>query len=304
MQKTSSGKIPVILDTDIGGDIDDTWALAMLLKCPELDLKLVSCCTGNTEYRARVTAKLLEVAGRTDVPVATGPQQNQGEQDQKLWVQGYKLTDYPGKVYAHAAQAIVDTIMASSVPVTLIAIGPMSVVAEALDIEPKIAHKARLVAMAGNVKRLYQDCKVVIPEFNVKIDVPASRKVFTAPWDITITPLDTCGKIRVSDENYFAVRDSKDAIAKAVIDNYRPWFLAKKWEPHDFAKVTRSSILFDTVAVYLAYTEELLAMEDHKLVIRDDGLTDIDPSGKLMHCAIDWKDQAAFEKYLTQRLIA
>ncbi len=44
------GSIPVILDTDIGGDIDDTWALAMLLKSPEVDLKLVVTDYGNTTY--------------------------------------------------------------------------------------------------------------------------------------------------------------------------------------------------------------------------------------------------------------
>lgn len=65
-------RIPVILDTDIGGDIDDTWALAMLLNSPELDLKLVVTDTGNTTYRAKVAAKLLEVAGRTDVPIGIG----------------------------------------------------------------------------------------------------------------------------------------------------------------------------------------------------------------------------------------
>lgn len=304
MNTASKRQIPVILDTDIGGDIDDTWALAMLLKSPELDLKLVSCCTGNTDYRARVTAKFLQVAGRTDVPVAMGPQENQGEQDQKLWVQGYQCSNYPGKVLPHAAQAIVDTIMNSPQPVTLIAIGPMTVVAQALAIEPKIAHKARLVAMGGNVRRLHEGCKTLVPEYNIKADVPASQRVFTAPWDITITPLDTCGRIRLDGENYFAVRDSPDTIARAVIDNYRPWFLAKNWEPYDFDKVTKSSILFDTVAVYLAYTDELLSMEDHRLLIHDDGLTAIDPAGKLVHCAIDWKDQAAFDKHLTQRLIA
>ena len=40
----------VVLDTDIGGDIDDTWALAMLLGCPELDLRLVVSATGDTTY--------------------------------------------------------------------------------------------------------------------------------------------------------------------------------------------------------------------------------------------------------------
>ena len=40
--------LPVILDTDIGGDIDDTWALAMLLRSPELDLRVGTTCTGDT----------------------------------------------------------------------------------------------------------------------------------------------------------------------------------------------------------------------------------------------------------------
>jgi inosine-uridine nucleoside N-ribohydrolase len=67
-----SRKIPVILDTDIGGDIDDTWALAMMLRCPELDIKLVVSDTGNTTYRAKIIAKILHIAGRTDIAVGIG----------------------------------------------------------------------------------------------------------------------------------------------------------------------------------------------------------------------------------------
>ena len=193
--------------------------------------------------------------------------------------------------------------MKSPVPVTLIAIGPMPVVAAALEIEPRIAHKARFVAMAGNVKNCHENCTTIIPEFNVKINVPASRKVFTAPWDITIAPLDSCGHLRVSGQNYQNVLKSKSPFARAVIDNYRPWFLAKNWEPHDFDKVTKSSILFDTVAVYLAYADAFLQMEDFPITIHDDGLTAIDPKGKLVHCAVGWRDKPGFEKYLCDRLI-
>ena len=57
-------KIPVILDTDIGDDIDDTWALVMLLKSPELDLKLVVTDFGKAPYRAKIAARILETAGR------------------------------------------------------------------------------------------------------------------------------------------------------------------------------------------------------------------------------------------------
>jgi len=59
--KQITPRIPVILDTDIGTDIDDTWALAMLLRCPELDVRLILSDTGNTEYRARIIARLLGI---------------------------------------------------------------------------------------------------------------------------------------------------------------------------------------------------------------------------------------------------
>ena len=51
--------IPTILDTDIGHDVDDVWALAFLLKCPELDIKLITTSTGDTVYCAELVAKML-----------------------------------------------------------------------------------------------------------------------------------------------------------------------------------------------------------------------------------------------------
>ena len=94
-----NNRIPVILDTDIGSDIDDTWALAMLLKSPELDVKLVVSDTGDTTYRSRVIAKLLEVAGRTDVPVGVGSRfDSPRAYPQESWVKDYDLGDYPGPV--------------------------------------------------------------------------------------------------------------------------------------------------------------------------------------------------------------
>ena len=106
---------PVILDTDIGGDIDDTWALALLLRCPELDVKLVSTGTADTTYRAKIAAKLLAVAGRTDIPVAVGV--NTGSdgprERQKAWVEDYDLASYPGRVCPDGVAALVETIVRS-----------------------------------------------------------------------------------------------------------------------------------------------------------------------------------------------
>src|SRR6478736_2203453 len=92
--------IPVIFDADIGDDIDDTWALGFLLRSPELDLKLVVGDNGKPEYRAKLFARFLEVAGRTDVPVGIGvaavtkKNERQGE-----WIKDYDLAKYPGTVH-------------------------------------------------------------------------------------------------------------------------------------------------------------------------------------------------------------
>jgi len=90
-------RIPVILDTDIGDDIDDTWALGLLLKSPELDVKLVVGDYGKPDYRARLLAKFLERAGRTDVAVGVGLDNGvKGEGGQAGWIKGYDLKAYPG----------------------------------------------------------------------------------------------------------------------------------------------------------------------------------------------------------------
>ena len=86
------------LPLDIGDDIDDTWALVMLLKSPGLDLKLVTTTCGKAEYRARIIAKLLTMAGRDDIPIGLGEGGHDGGGPQDLWVKDYKLGDYRGKV--------------------------------------------------------------------------------------------------------------------------------------------------------------------------------------------------------------
>ena len=58
---------PVILDLDIAGDIDDSWALGLALACPDLDVRLVVSCLDDTTHRARVIGKFLEKNFRQDL---------------------------------------------------------------------------------------------------------------------------------------------------------------------------------------------------------------------------------------------
>lgn len=293
--KSKVKTIPVILDTDIGGDIDDTWALAMMLKSPELDIRLITSDTGNTLYRSLIIAKLLEIAGRSDIPLGIGIKQESSSaaERQQAWVSDYDLKRYPGAIHEDGVKAVIETIMRAPETITLICVGPVPNIAEALRREPEIAKKCRFVGMFGSIRRSHRG--KVIAEHNVVHDVKSCQAVFSAPWrEMVITPLDTCGMVVLKGEKYKAVRASSDPLTQAVIQNYRIWL---KDKPD-----IESSILFDTAAIYLAFAEDLLVMENLGITVRDDGFTVQNPSARSIRCAMEWKNLAAFENLLVERL--
>jgi len=289
-------KIPVILDTDIGDDIDDTWALTLLLKSPQFDVRLVVSDSGKDVYRAKIIAKLLEVAGRTEIPVGIGNDRTDKKGRQSEWLGDYDLSKYPGKVHEDGVGAIIQAIKTSPEPVSLVCIGPVPNIGLALNRDGEIARRARFVGMHGSVRRGYGGSPKISAEYNVSANPKALQAVFAAPWDITITPLDTCGIVQLKGEKFQKVYRCKDPLTQALMANYRVWREDRS------TPIEASSTLFDTVAVYLALTEELLEMETLPIRVTDDGHTVIDQQARKAHCAMKWKDLGAFDDFLVQRL--
>jgi inosine-uridine nucleoside N-ribohydrolase len=314
-QGRGHAKIPVIFDTDIGGDIDDTWALALLVQSPEFDVKLVTTAVGDTAAKANIVAKFLETAGRTDIPIGVGIRQNTNGHRQVAWTKGYRLSSYPGTVYRDGVQAIVDTIMRSSKPIKVVAVGPLPNIAAALEREPRIAMKAEFVGMHGSVRKGYGGSEKISAEYNVRADARAAQKVFTAPWSVTITPLDTCGIVYVKGDKYQKVLQRKSALTKALIANYRAWFKQGILNQNKDVSETElqkrvndkvnssSTTLYDTVGIYLAMSTELVRMEKLPIIVTDDGYTKINEKGRVINCATEWKDLDAFEDFLVTRLM-
>ncbi len=298
-------KIPVILDTDIGDDIDDTWALIMMLRSPELDIRLIVGSSGPTQARAEYIAKILELAGRTDIPIGIGPMQGDAgthRTSQARWIDDYDLSGYRGVVHADGARAIVETIRQSERPVTLVAIGPLPTVAEALRLDPSITSNSRFVGMHGSIYEGYAAGSPPCPETNVRVCTADCQHVFSSDWQMTITPLDTCGRVVLSGDQYGQILNSDDPLLMALMLNNRyyaadaPW--VKSYDPDK-----RSSTLFDTVAIYLAFSEELLEIEELPIVVTEDGFTRVDQSGKMIRCATRWRDLPAFRELLVNRLL-
>lgn len=299
-------RIPVILDTDIGDDIDDTWALILALKSPELDVKLVATDFGNTVQRAKLVARVLELAGRTDIPIGIGIKQNDDPGPQAAWVEGYDLAKYPGRVLKDGVQALIDTAMASKEPMTLIAIGPPPNLKAALEREPRIAGKLRLAGMYGSIHLGYGGKPKPEPEWNVRANPAAARALLAAPWrEAILTPLDTCGRVQLSGERYARIRGSSDPLLRGLVETFSIWCKNRDWCTKDPAFVSaKSSTLFDCVAVYLAIARDLVKTEAAGVRVTDEGMTVLEASAREATWATDWKSLDGFEEWLTARLTA
>ncbi len=301
-EQEQPAKIPVILDTDICDDIDDTWALVMLLKSPEFDVKLITTAVGDTTARTKVVAKILQTAGRTEIPIGTGiaiGDMKTGHR-QDAWVKDFDLSKYPGKIYPDGVQVMVDTIMNSPEQITLIAIGPLPNIQAALEREPNIAKKVRYIGMQGSIRWSFNDSTKPQKEYNIVSFIKASQAVFTADWDMTITPLDTCGKVSLRGDKYRKVLDCNSPMTKLIIENYRVWL--KSGNMNEAQANSRSSTLFDTVAIYLAMKRDLVEMEKLGIRVTDDGYTLIDDKAKKINCATKWKNLGDYESFLAERL--
>jgi inosine-uridine nucleoside N-ribohydrolase len=301
-------RTPVILVTDIGTDIDDSWALALALRSPELDLKLVVTDPADTQYRAIVAAKFLEESGHADVPVGIGDNSGpMGDNTKTLtpWIAGYDIGKYPGKVYQDGIGALIGVVENSPVPVTIVAIGPVHSLALALRRAPDIAAKCRLVGMYGSFDVGYGG-GAPSAETNVRVDPAAFREVLSAPWrDILLTPLDTCGSVGLAGERYHAIWSATgDPMLRALITSYCIFAPLQTWMKCDYF-ATRSTTLFDCVAVYLAYSEDLVETETIAFQVTDDGYTRRSAAGPFKaRVAIRWRNRDGFEAQLAGRLLA
>ena len=299
--------IPIILDTDIGTDIDDMWALAMLMGRPELDPKLILTCCGDTEYRANLTAKFLATAGRTDIPVGLGISDPASEEFnfkfQEPWLSDFDPIQYEGKIINDGIGYFVDLIKGSEESIAIISIGAATNIAEALELEPSIAEKCRFVGMHGSFDIGYGGRPGAVAETNVRLDVPAFRKIISAKWqEITITPLDTCGLVILEGERYKSLFQCNQPGIAALLENYKIFSELVTWMDVDYFD-EHSTTLFDAVAVYLVYGRDLLDIKPMSINVDNEGFTFQDPNGCTVNVAYKWRNLDGFYDHLLESLL-
>ena len=188
-------RIPIVLDTDIGGDIDDAFALAMVIQDKQLDLKAVTTVTGDTQARARIAAKMLAQAGLASIPVAAGDPESKPAFDQAKWAEGFTS---PSLVSEGAVDLLKDCIEREHGQLVIIAIGPLSNIAGLLKHYPE--EKSRIheiVLMGGSIAHGYTVGSGPTPEYNIADNAAAAQVVFDSGVPIRMAPLDVTARLQL-----------------------------------------------------------------------------------------------------------
>jgi len=188
---------PVILDTDIGTDIDDAFALALVINSPELELLGVTTVAGDTQARARLAAKLLWEAGKVwrKVPVYAGQPGTAQPIEQTRWADGFTS---PALHMSGAVDFMKTEINRRPGRVTIIAIGELTNVAALLKSDPSMAKKIKLIAMmGGSIERGYGPGSKPEAEWNIKSNPEAAQTVFSSGVPLLMAPLDVTAMLQL-----------------------------------------------------------------------------------------------------------
>ena len=284
----------VILDTDIGTDIDDAYALAALIQRPELELRGVTTVSGDTAARARLAAKLLATAGARfrSVPVFAGEPGSTQYMKQVDWAAGYSAANLHD---SGAVEFMRREITAKPGAVTLIAIGELTNVAALLESEPGIVQQIRAVAlMGGAIHRGYAPGSKPEPEWNIKSNVAAARTVFTSGVPLLVAPLDSTADLRLTPEMRVALFSRGMPLTDALASLNSIWRHTNTWK-------AENPTLFDVLAVELAAPRQPHALVPLHVEVDDDGLTRVTEGAPNARVALE-VDAAAFMRDIVARL--
>ncbi|CAK9008555.1 IU_nuc_hydro domain-containing protein [Durusdinium trenchii] len=304
----------VVLDTDLGDDIDDTWALSALLQTPTVELRLVVADSFGAWSHACAVAKFLRLAGRSSqVPeLAIGPQRV-GRTVMETWATAQDLKAFPGQVRSDAPQAIIEQVQAAArddVPLQILVLSPSFALAAALREAPWIAQKAQITAMGGSLWHGTNGTGPPLAEWSVKADVASSLEVY--PHVSRLCPLDVAGTAQIDGAEFQELLNCQGQVpvVKALLEMYWAWLPRCPWRspldgPKGPADHARSSVIYDLAAATMlpVYSSEFMELREVNLTIDSQGFTHPDGRGGWpMVAGVSWRRQMEWEKTVVQLL--
>ncbi len=260
--------VKIIIDTDIGDDVDDAIAIAWAARRPELDIRAVTTVFGRADLRGRLVAKVLQVFGREDIPWAAGegePLALRPEDPRRAWLRRepnqYPLVSAEDVLPPPAAEGGVDllarTIEAHAGDIWLVTIGAMTNAARLIERHPGTAAKLKgIAAMAGEPHRMRKEYNIVCDPEAARLVLRSGRVRFLGTWDVT-------RRATMREQDLAALAAADTARARALRR------LIELWRPHDRRKAR--PVLYDLCPMLWLFAPQLFVTEPLRLDVELEG---------------------------------
>lgn len=292
LAQSASSRQKVIIDTDIGDDIDDAFALALALSSPEFEILGVTAAWGDTPVRARVADRMLCDTGREDIPIAAGiSTESKIVLDHAPFARSFWK---PVRHYPPATDFILDQIREYPNQITLIAIAPMTNVGDVIARDPDTFRKLkRVVIMGGSVKRGYNDLGYLPahgpdPEYNIMSAIPQARRLFASGVPLYVMPLDST-QLKLDEVKREMVFRQSTPLTDDLTLLYHLWG-------------GQTPTLYDPVAVTYALRPDICPTTPMRLEIDDKGYTRPVEGTPNTEVCLNSKEEDFFHFYLSRVL--
>jgi inosine-uridine nucleoside N-ribohydrolase len=259
---TPPGATKIILDTDIGDDVDDAFALGLALVSPELEILGVTTAWGDTRLRARLVDRFLSETGHAGIPVADGiPTQSKARFTQARWAQAGSAA----RPHPEAVDFLLSAIRRNPGEITLVAIGPLTNIGAAIDRDAATFKRLkRVVLMGGSIRRRYDDLGYAPdrgpePEYNIVSDISAAQKLFSSGVPIFMMPLDST-QLKLDEVKRALLFGRSSPLTDALTLLYHQW-------GHT------TPTLFDVMAVAYVLEPSLCPVQPFHIDVDKDGYT-------------------------------
>ena len=278
----------VIIDTDIGDDVDDAFALALAVSSPELQVLGVTTTFGETQTRAKIADRFLSEIGRADIPVFAGkPTDTKNPMSQRRYVEGEHLLK---AFHGDAVEFLLDEIRKYPGEITLIAIGPLMNVGAAIDRDAATFRKLkRVVLMGGSIRRGYGDLGYTepvppMPEWNILNDVASAQKLFTVGVPLFVMPLDST-QLKLDEVKRAFLFSRGTAVTDQLAVLYHLWG-------------QETPTLFDAMTVVFVLRPELCAVQAMHIRVDEKGYTREEPGAANAQVCLNSNSEDFFQFYL------
>lgn len=305
----AASKQKVIFDCDLAGDVDDAYAVALLLTSPEFEVLGLVMDHGHTWGRARVAGRLLYELGLDDkIPIVVGRptpgivgQQSAiaGESHQFIWGHGF---EHWKPASTNAAEFIIQNLRKYPNDVILFTVGPVCNLEDVMKQDPEALKLAkRVISMFGSFKMGYGGPGTTPePEWNVRADVQAARALMASGAKLELAGLDTTTMVKLGEADRLRLLYRNSPLTDALSGLYILW----RYE--DYARPDPT--LFDVVPIGMVLWPELFTSRPAHVRVTDTGLTELvedAPPNCRIGVTVD-KDELVkrvMDRYLKQNLM-